>query len=318
MGRHVLRGALIALFALGCAPAVEVAPSPALVVLDAGAPPEDAPTFRDCARCHARIAAEHAGTLHARAASDPLFLREVERVTDRAFCDGCHGALRDPPGIGCPSCHGEEDAIVAATSGGRAPHAVLVDPSFGTDALCAGCHQFDFPHRPGERMQRTLDEAALLGDGRTPCASCHSPHAARIDDDDLARALRVTVRATRVGDRTRVRFTLRPGDVGHAVPTGDLYRNLEVRAWPVGAADHGEVETLSRRLAIGSGGPHEVADLRVPPVGARIVTLELPSTDRVAWSIDWLALPRARGARSTLPEGWWLRRMREGVARTSD
>lgn len=315
MGRHVVRGALIVLV-VGCAsPRAEV--GAVALVVDAGEA-EDSPTFDDCARCHARIAREHAGSLHARAASDPLFLREVERVPDRAFCDGCHGVDREPPGIGCTSCHGDGDAIVSSRSSGRAPHAVEVDPSIGTDALCADCHQFDFPHRPGERLQRTIDEAASLGEARRPCAACHLPHDPSVDDARLSRALDVSVRARRVGARVRVRFTLRAGDVGHAVPTGDLYRNLEVRAWPVGAPARGRSVTLSRRFENAALGPHEVEDVRVPPTGARTVTLELPSSSRVAWSIDWLALPRASGERSTLPEGWWIRRIDEGVARTSD
>lgn len=323
MGRHGVRGALIAAL-LGCAPPSPIAaPAPSAVSapFDAGdRRAEDAPTFRRCDRCHVRIAAEHGRTLHARAATDPLFLREVERVPDRTFCDRCHGVDEDPPGIGCGACHDRDGAIVSASASGSAPHEVLVDPAIGTDALCARCHQFDFPGRPGERMQRTLDEAAAMGEARAPCASCHLPHDARIDEDELARALRVSVRATRVGDRVRVRFVLRPGDVGHAVPTGDLYRNLEVRAWPSGAPSRARLETLSRRLAIGPGGPHEVGDVRVPPTGARLVTLELPAaeTSRVAWSIDWLALPRARGERSTLPEGWWVRRMRDGVVRVAE
>ncbi len=284
------------------------------------ATPTAAPSFERCERCHAAIAAEHAGSLHAHAATDPLFVRELARVPAPSFCVGCHGADRSPPGLGCASCHGE-GTIRASVASGRAPHPVAVDPVLATDASCASCHQFDFPGRPGERMHATIDEAhALLGEDRPRCLSCHGGehgHAAAVSDAMLADAVRVTASARRDGVRARVRLTLRAAEVGHAVPTGDVYRRLEVQAWIAGAPRSLRTTTLARTFLREPDGLHEIGDDRLMPGAPRTVTLALPIPDGasaidVCWRIEWHALPRDEAEREEIDEGWWRRLIAEG------
>lgn len=281
-------------------------------------------SFDRCDRCHVAIAAEHARSMHARAAIDPLFRRELARVPDPTFCLACHGADRDPPGLGCESCHGDE-IILATRASGRAPHPVRVAPSLGTDEACAGCHQFDFPGRVGEPMQATLNEASLLGPERARCVECHagsSGHAFEVSDAMLAASIHTTATAQREGEEVHVRLTLRAGEVGHAVPTGDVYRRLEVRAWLVGAAGSLRRATLSRVFRAAPDGLHELADRRVPAAGSRLVELALPVPDgvdptEVRWAIEWHALPREEVERSEavgapIEERWWRREIASG------
>lgn len=281
--------------------------------------------FDRCERCHVAIGAAHARSLHARAAIDPLFRRELARVPDPALCVGCHGADREPAGMGCDSCHGVDGEIRAAHSSGRAPHPVRVDPTLGSDEDCARCHQFDFPGRPGERMQATLDEAMLLGPERPRCITCHAGtlgHTFELSDAMLAASITATATARRESAVVRVRVVLRAGGVGHAVPTGDVYRRLEVRAWLVGVSGSLRTETLSRVFRRELDGLHELDDRRVPPGGARAVELALPLSDRlhaseVRWAVEWHALPREELERSDetsapIDERWWRRDVAAG------
>jgi hypothetical protein len=90
-------------------------------------------------------------------------------------------------------------------------------------------------------MQTTITEHAASAAASRSCAACHMPHgaggrrshafAASRDPDLLRRA--VDVRASRAG-ATAARITLTPRDVGHALPTGDLFRRLEISAEAAG------------------------------------------------------------------------------------
>jgi hypothetical protein len=112
--------------------------------------------------------------------------------------------------------------------------------------------------------------------------------AASRDPAALRRALRID--AARV-DARRVRVTLRAGEVGHAVPTGDLLRRLEVGAALPGDATSGTRRYLARhfgqrRQASGIVVRDELYDDRVPADGRpREVILEVDGAEDAA--IDW-------------------------------
>lgn len=203
-----------------------------------------------CATCHSEIAREWEGSAHRRAGTDPAYVMAVAKEP-LPFCRACHvpsgDASRPTPvaiaerGVGCTDCH---DAVGAAHGGAgktTAPPA----------RACAGCHEFRFAASPG-LMQRTATEHAASAFASTACASCHMPgagtrphkdHRFQVDDAMLARALVADV--TRAGP-TRVALRLRPGDVGHAMPTGDLFRRLEVRV--VATGDAGEELGVATRF----------------------------------------------------------------------
>jgi hypothetical protein len=175
--------------------------------------------------------------------------------------------------------------MVLATPGpgrGAAPHAVRRAPGFAGDRACAGCHEFTFPRRPDQWMQRTVGEHAESGYAATSCADCHMPRladgrrdhrfAGSRDPELLRRALKVTAGR----DGGAVKLTLEPGWVGHAVPTGDLFRRLVVEAEVVvgGEVAARDERALGRRFA-GQHGPRTpIADERVGP-GPAAVELEL-------------------------------------------
>jgi hypothetical protein len=215
-----------------------------------------------CEHCHQEIAEEWRGSEHRSAHDDPVFQRALE-AEPLAFCRGCHApeaasgsatrtaqAGRASLGVACVTCHLAGVAVMASPRWlpSLAPHRLDRQRSFAADDACAGCHQFPFgddERRPSTAlMQRTLDEHRASPYADRPCAACHMPlvgegrqrhrshaFAATRDPASLARA--VTVEASRPSPR-RIELRVSPREVGHALPTGDLFRRLSVGAEVVG------------------------------------------------------------------------------------
>jgi hypothetical protein len=198
-----------------------------------------------CGRCHAAIHAEWRGSGHASAFEDPVFRAEHDPAPS-PFCADCHAAGRAQHGHGahdgvdCASCHSGDASASADTSGAGA---------------CAACHQFAFPpgelgthglYDPADPLQDTVREwqasdAARDGIG---CVDCHMPWVGEGEalhrshrlvgagDPGLVReAIVATATARSIAEGLEVTVTLAPGEVGHRVPTGDMFRRLRVAAW---------------------------------------------------------------------------------------
>jgi hypothetical protein len=131
----------------------------------------------------------------------------------------------------------------SAPSSAVAPHPLLRSADFAGDGACASCHEFDFPDRRSRRaplaMQRTVsehrDHLEATGAGDT-CLTCHmTPRAGHLDhrfaaarDESFVRSA-VSIRARRVAP-DKVEIVLSPARVGHAFPTGDVFRRLRITA----------------------------------------------------------------------------------------
>ena len=214
-----------------------------------------------CTACHQQIAAEWRSSFHARAQRDEAYQRAF-LLEPLPFCQGCHApetdAFRPVPelaadlGVGCVTCHVQGGHILAAAKRGQvevAPHALTRSAEFGTTSACANCHEFAFPdlalRGQPELMQATVHEHEHSSAKGLTCATCHMPsvgvgqarhhsHAfpGGHDADFVKSALRV--QAQRCAD-DRVCLVLSTQRVGHAFPTGDLFRRIEVSAEAVGA-----------------------------------------------------------------------------------
>lgn len=240
-----------------------VASRAALASPGQGAPPV---ARAACGSCHAAIEAEWQASAHRSSATNAAYARAL-RSEPLPFCRGCHLPSADPRraataeeadrGIGCTDCHGgpaELHGPPAARPRARA---------------CAGCHEFAFPSGQG-LMQKTATEHRASAYADRSCESCHMPrrgghvdHRFLVDEAMLARS--VVTRVTRVS-ATRIAVRLAPGEVGHATPTGDLFRRLEV----VAEARDGDAKlvarasrVLARVFTMKAGGRVEVADERV-------------------------------------------------------
>jgi hypothetical protein len=99
-------------------------------------------------------------------------------------------------------------------------------------------------------MQTTVREHAASSSAAVACSSCHSPHGlGKIRDPEWLRG-QLSVRAER---RDGVKITLAQRAAGHAFPTGDLFRRLEVGAElraPDGTVRARDVRHLARHFVV--------------------------------------------------------------------
>ncbi len=282
------------------------------------------PTDASCARCHEEIAEEWERSLHHRAWQNAYFPKAyaLERTP---FCRKCHAPAADPRaepplaarelGVGCTACH----VIPAGITGVRGQparkggHAVIGDARLATEAACGGCHDFPFPgppDRPLGPMQDTLGEHARSAAASTPCQGCHMlqvpsrgggthrSHAFRVQGDRAMLGRAVVVNRAELGEGA-LRLSIAPGAIGHAFPTGDLFRQVTVRATPLDAAGRaiagGSREILGRTFtSIKAGSSAHVrvqrSDSRL--TGPRTLVLPLPrATRRARYQIVWQRLP---------------------------
>lgn len=267
----------------------------------------------DCISCHADIAREWSHSLHRQSFEDPMFQAALTREREPAFCRSCHAPESDPrrepttreaqAGVACVTCHlDRKDGVVLAGPHPHAddhevPHALRRSSEFASPDACAGCHEFWFPSagRAGHelKMQRTITEHAHSKFADDSCQSCHMPPARSdgavhhdhgftvVGRPQMLRAA-VSVEATRPTPGS-VMIELSPRLVGHAFPTGDLFRRLVVE---LHADDGGKAWSTQRVLSrdfvgqrVGQGQLIQVEhdDLRVGVGrGPRVVEFELP------------------------------------------
>lgn len=295
-----------------------------------------------CESCHADIAAEWRGSLHRQAFTNAPFAHSFA-LEPLAFCQGCHAPEADATkplpawardmGVGCVTCHVVGGAILAApaATARAAPHPVTRSSAFASEAACATCHEFDFPdgraRRGPAKMQLTVTEHRASASADKPCASCHMPSASGASGGQAHRShafaasrspewirSAVRIRATRAGER--VHLVLTPARAGHAFPTGDLFRRLEVSA----VAEGGEREVrrvryLTRHFAEVQELPgilvrSVVRDDRVGAQAGAPQTVELDlgpaaAGHAVRWRVSYqrVAHPRGRDERDAMIEG---------------
>lgn len=298
--------------------------------------PQDRPANYDaaaenqrCEACHLEIAAEWRRSLHHQSWDDPVFLRAYA-IEPQAFCRACHVPEADPTttpaesarrlGVGCVTCHAPAGEIVS-TNGAMANasrHATRADAQFRTAAACNGCHQFDFPEPQKAPMQGTRDEHRISRFASSSCQTCHMPmvtsadgakhhnHDFRVMGNAAMLQSALSVQAFR-GTNDNIHVVLSAAHVGHAVPTGDMFRRLEVRARVLNEELEARPVVLARRFAMipranGHSGALrvQVGDDRVPSTGeAREVDLVFPESileKDIAWEVAYQRMPAAMAA----------------------
>ncbi len=355
------------LFSNGGSAPVDVGPLPrGLEAIDA----------ESCGKCHAEIAAEWRGSLHAKAWVDPVF-QDAYAVEPLAECRNCHAPENggeEPTGraaaegVSCATCHVRGGQVLAGsghargvhggsagspTAGPRqAPHAVFATRALDSSQMCAGCHQFNFlgfvtKSSGGHHVETDEVQQDTWGEwsrsrsatARETCQDCHMPwkqsanggrqyrsHAfpGGFDEALVREAVTAEVTAREVAEGVEVAVTFHPGRIGHAFPTGDLFRRAELKAWLEGSEEPPVVFPLARTfrdriedcVPDPQGGPckplpegqvlrvrRQSVDTRVPPPGSgppavRRATIRLPAAadaprgiSRIRWTFDYLLMP---------------------------
>lgn len=295
--------------------------------------------------CHQEIGAEWRASMHRDAWTDPVFLKAYD-LEPVAFCRGCHAPESNPAahptaaaqadGVSCTTCHVESGRVQGAgqtmarspttsdaTGAAGSPHAFRPVAALATEAACARCHQFDFPAQARQLspspMQDTVAEWRKSSLASVSCQDCHMPfvsggegkarhrsHRFRVMGDAELLREAVTAKATR-GPDGHVSVELSSGRVGHAFPTGDMFRRLSVRAAAVDAAGNVVGEAVPVELARvfrdlprdPDAAAHgdlahqrvEVRDTRLGPTGTKGATktaeLRVRGSDTSAHTIRW-------------------------------
>ncbi|MCB9569015.1 MAG: hypothetical protein H6710_17675 [Myxococcales bacterium] len=270
----------------------------------------------ECESCHPEVADEWRASLHAEAFTVREF-QHAFRSEPLAFCRSCHapeaGPAKEPAleaiGVACVTCHLPEGERVLAAArpvgagGGAAPHPLARSERFASDEACAACHEFTFPDRRPvpEFMQTTVREHRRSAAAERPCADCHMPerpgggrsHAFHASRDGAWMRSVVAIEASRpTAEEVEIRLELDAAAVGHALPTGDLFRQISVEA----RSTRRSLRPLTVRRVLArhwsAGGPgsihrEELADDRLG-VGdnPRIVRLTLDPAD-AALAVRW-------------------------------
>ena len=224
-------------------------PAPSTV---AARTPSRAERDAECRRCHRQQTAQWEASLHKASFSDDAIRGSFER-SPFSFCRNCHApetaasgeSWANEHGVSCVTCHLDDDgrilaAVTTPSDASSSPHAVVRSAAFSSPAQCEGCHQFHFPGRsadePAALMQRTLWEHDRSAFSDRSCVDCHmtadasGAHDHRFDVSRNPAFLRRALASSARRNDEGITVELAPLEVGHAFPTGDLFRRIEVRA----------------------------------------------------------------------------------------
>jgi hypothetical protein len=255
-----------------------------------------------CEACHSSIAREWRGSSHHEAFTDPSFQKALAKEPV-PFCRGCHAPEAPPSGpttataeigVACVTCHVLDRAPLAIPRAAPLPsaHPIAREPRFASADACARCHEFDFPDRDQRlaplAMQRTVSEHRASPAADKRCAACHMPivdgrRSHRFlggrDPDFVRSAVEVVARRAGSEIHIEVRATAK---LGHAFPTGDLFRRMIVRVHAGGttttkifARRFGPREELPGKIVRA-----ELADDRVTHARPAVVGLHAPGPAR--------------------------------------
>lgn len=267
-----------------------------------------------CEACHKDEADEWRRSRHRESNTNAAY-QAAFATEPSPFCRGCHAPEAEPTktppravselGVGCVTCHVTEEGFVLAvpSSLDSAPHPLRRSAEFARAGGCAGCHEFRFPGATGDDdghfMQTTVREHAASPGAEKSCADCHMPivsgrrsHAFTASRDPAWLRENIHVTAS-ISDNIAVRLTLHQPGAGHAFPTGDLFRRLEVGC-EIRDAGGSIIKRETRHLA-------RHFDL-IPGRSGRLLTRD----DRVYFEpkIIEMALPPAPPAPATI--AWWV------------
>jgi hypothetical protein len=311
-----------------------VAPVPA------ESPPLD-PSPEACAECHAETVAAWKTSLHAASWTDPVFRAEYDPAP-AASCRECHDPPTAAPGehaIDCATCHVQAGRILATSSSAeaRAAHPIEIDPGLAQVDRCGKCHQFNYTddgiHDPGEALQDTVEEwrrSESSARDRT-CVDCHMPgdrshrFPGMADPQLMSTAIDLEFETKRSEAGIDVTLRARGRHIGHAFPTGDVFRRAVLTVRSDQAEDRVIMQRWLARTADADGEDSHVRtvdDTRVPPPGSGelVHTLHIadPSARELEWTLELHRLPLARARQRGLPDATTIVKVRSDTLRVAD
>jgi hypothetical protein len=278
-----------------------------LTPIDPGTTSPELLSAAACGRCHAGHLAEWKTSRHAVAWTNGIFQREF-RSEPRQWCVNCHAPIAAAPaddGVSCAVCHVRAGRIVSGGRDPRSPHQTIVKQDFGGATSCENCHEFGFPiiDEDGQvrkltayPMQATVSQfrAGPFAKSAEGCRMCHA--AGKLghtfpgghDLGMLTHAVSFTV--CRDGDAAVM--TLTNKGAGHNVPTGDVHRHMNVRAWRSSAPEQLFEAYIGRRFTpLEDGGKETTWDSTLAPgasATARVRSDELGGEGPIHFELNYV------------------------------
>lgn len=205
-----------------------------------------------CIKCHKLQYNEWKRSRHSQSWSNQIF-QEGYLVETQDRCIYCHAPLKEQfleikndliapkkqanEGVNCIACHVFKGDVVGSSI--QSFHATDDETSSSVKKgpqLCASCHQFDINKNVNGNILMTplnaqntyiewKDYQSKGGD--KTCLDCHMPKGSHSfkgahHQDMLEKSIEITHETNSAG----VKFHLRPRNIGHRLPTGDVFRNI--------------------------------------------------------------------------------------------
>ncbi|WP_158586419.1 multiheme c-type cytochrome [Leptospira stimsonii] len=214
----------------------------------------------DCKPCHKVVYGNWNRSRHKVAHTNEIY-RSSFSQEPMQWCENCHSPLRSSldqtpfkpeEGISCNVCHVRQGKILSSKDPNpsrKKYHEYILIESFGTEELCASCHQFNFPTwlslkdhiSPFEysnlNMQDTVNEWRHSGfANESNCIDCHlapstnNTHSFRGGHSISELKKSLELEAEYVGPRT-IEVRIISLGIGHSYPTGDLFRALRLKVY---------------------------------------------------------------------------------------
>ncbi len=267
-----------------------------------------------CKQCHKQIYDNWAKSRHRVAFTNRLYQESHERE-NLDWCVNCHAPLLKPggrannpadrvlteEGISCNVCHVRAGRIITGRSPQLANNAALyheytIAPEMKTEEACANCHQFNFPNNSSSQaggpvvystlpMQNTVNEwRGSFFAGRLNCNSCHLMPGSKDshsfpgghDPQLLSESLRIEAEFLAPG---QLSVTVLATGIGHAFPTGDLFRALRLR---IVAIAPGPRRPLGEQIFLRDFRPRPTAPEDAPKYLALDTTIPAPIGDHLS------------------------------------
>ena len=216
---------------------------------------------KECGNCHKEIYEEWKTTRHRVAFTNELYKESHEREP-LTWCVNCHAPMVKTngdlekiedrvfteEGISCIVCHKRGDKILTAhTPSKPKEHEYIEVKEMKRSEFCENCHQFNFPVGTGnvphknfkysnQPMQNTFTEWQMsYFYGKETCQDCHMQPKEGYkthffpgghNRDYLSKSFSVSLSKV---SNSSIKLTVIGKRLGHAFPTGDLFRTLIVK-----------------------------------------------------------------------------------------
>lgn len=211
---------------------------------------------KECENCHKEIYTEWTASRHKVSFTNELYKESHEREP-LTWCVNCHAPLVSgigerifsEEGISCIVCHKRNGKILTAhIPTNPKAHEYLEVKEMRRSEFCANCHQFNFPVGTGnvphknfkysdQPMQNTFTEWQMsYFYEKETCQDCHMPTTKQgrkthmfqggHNKDFLNKTFSLELESI---SKTEIKLIVKGSRLGHAFPTGDLFRTLSVR-----------------------------------------------------------------------------------------